>query len=265
MINQKGGVGKSSTCFHLAGALVECGYEVLLIDADPQGSLSQAFLGSAAVEELLLEQTLAHLFRHPEGLLDPEQLIVSSGVPGLSLVPANHHLAGDNSPHPEQSGVNQFVLQEFLESLQGRQVVLIDCPPNLYQCSWNALLAATHVLIPVPPEDFGTQGLRAIHQAIHQAQVFNPGLRRLGHLITRYDRRLLIHRAYVERLRNLFPELVLENLIPEAVAFKVAVTSRQPVGLYDSRSAAAKSMQALAEELEIRMTTHSKQRVNSTP
>ena len=84
----------------------------------------------------------------------------------------------------------QFAVREFLREAVEFDIVLIDCPPNLYRCSWTALVAADYVVIPVPPEDFGTQGLRAVHQTIEQARKLNPELRRLGHLITRSDRRL---------------------------------------------------------------------------
>ncbi len=98
----------------------------------------------------------------------------------------------------------QFSVREFLREAAEFDIVLIDCPPNLYRCSWTALVASDYVLIPVPPEDFGTQGLRAVHQTIEQARKLNPGLRRLGHVISRSDRRLLIHRAYEQRVREIY-------------------------------------------------------------
>ena len=94
------------------------------------------------------------------------------------------------------------------------------------------MIASDHVIIPVPPEDFGTQGLRAVHQTIEQARRLNSGLRRLDHLVTRCDRRLLIHRSYEERLRQLYGNMVLDTVIPEASAFKVALACRKPVEMY---------------------------------
>ena len=156
-------------------------------------------------------------------------LAQSSGFDRLDIVCANQTLAPFNTPSPEQSGLAQFAMQQHLSELVSYDLVLIDCPPNLYQCSWNALLAADFVLIPVPPEDFGTQGLRVVHQAIEQARQLNGRLQLLGHLVTRFDRRLLVHQAYEQRLRKLYGQTVLTTVIPEASAFKVALARRTPV------------------------------------
>lgn len=261
LINQKGGCGKSSTCFHLAGAFAALGHSVLLIDADPQGSLSQGFLGSGFVENLPVTETLAALFDESSFFLDPQRLIRPSGFDGISIIPANQHLANHNVPRPEAGGMIQFVLRDFLELRDAFDIVLIDCPPNLYQCSWNAMIAADFVVIPVPPEDFGTQGLRAVHQAIDNARRLNPGLRRLGHLVTRYDKRLRVHCLYEQRLRELYREMVLDTIIPEASAFKVAVACRQPVECYSSKSAAAGTMRELVQELMVRIALKAKKRI----
>jgi chromosome partitioning protein len=248
LINQKGGCGKSSTCFHLAGHLAQHGGRVLLVDADPQGSLSQGFLGSSLVECLEAQETLAAIFLQ-QAFVYRESLCLQTPVENIALLPANQHLAAHNMPDPQTTGLRQFALHACLERLTGFDWVLIDCPPNLYQCSWNALLAAEYVLIPVPPEDFGTQGLRAVHQAIENAMPLNPALRLLGHLVTRYDRRLLVHQTYEQQLRRFYGPMVLQTLIPEASAFKVSLACRQPVGLYAARSKAAAAMEQLAQEI----------------
>jgi len=258
LINQKGGCGKSSTCFHLAGAFTASGYSVLLIDADPQGSLSQGFLGSDLVENLPATETLAALFDDSCFFSNPAQLIRPTAFEGISLVPTNQHLAEYNAPRPEVAGMIQFTLRDFLEQQHGYDVVLIDCPPNLYQCSWNAMLAADYVVIPVPPEDFATQGLRAVHQAINNARRLNPTLRRLGHLVTRYDKRLMVHRSYEERLRELYREMVLDTTVPEVSAFKVSLACRKPVEFYSAKSQAARAMRQLVAELHSRIADKQK-------
>lgn len=252
MINQKGGCGKSSTCFHLAGQLAKAGGRVLLVDADPQGSLSQGFLGSSVVESLQPQETLAAIFLDM-AFFHPEALCLRLPVENITLVPANQHLAPHNMPDPQTTGLQQFALNACLERLPGFDWVLIDCPPNLYQCSWNALLAADYVLIPVPPEDFGTQGLRAVHQAIDNARPLNAPLRLLGHLVTRCDRRLLVHQTYEQKLRRLYGGAVLQTVVPEASAFKVSLACRQPVGFFAGRSKAAWAMGRLAEEIADRI------------
>jgi chromosome partitioning protein len=252
-INQKGGCGKSSCCFHLAGALSAAGQRVLLVDADPQGSLSQGFFGPAKVELMPMHDTLAACFVDDGNATCLRQLVRPTEFERLDLVCANQTLAPYNAPCPEHSGLRQFALAGLLSEAAEHELILIDCPPNLYQCSWNALLAADFVVIPVPPEDFGTQGLRVVHQAIDHARQLNPKLQLLGHLVTRYDGRLLVHQTYEQRLRTLYGQAVFSTLIPEAVAFKLSLAQRAPVSLACPDTKAALATRALAEELRERM------------
>jgi chromosome partitioning protein len=248
-INQKGGCGKSSSTYHLGGALAAAGHRTLLVDCDPQGSLSQAFFGSAAVEALPAGETLAAVF-DPAAVLDaPARLAVPTGFDRLSVIRANQTLAPHNRPVPEREGLNQFVLRDALAAVTGFDLVLLDCPPNLYLASWSALLASGHVVVPVPPEDFGAQGLRVVHQAIGQAARLNPRLRLAGHLVTRFDGRLVVHRAYEQRLRALYLGAVFEAVVPEAAAFKVALACRTPVSHHAPASKAARVMAAVGDEL----------------
>lgn len=247
LINQKGGCGKSSTCFHLGGALAEQGLRVLLIDADPQGSLGQAFFGSAEIEQLPARETLTGRFTDLPVRAD--SLVRQTPFPGLEMICANSQLARYNSPEPHLSGRQPWVISQLLAELPSYDIVLIDCPPNLYQCSWNALLSADAVIVPVPPEDFGVQGLRAVNLAIEQAQLLNPQLQQVHYLMTRADRRLLVHRQYIEQLREFYGDRVLSTIVPEAVAFKLALTCRTPVTLQQPQSAAAVAIHELCAEL----------------
>ena len=252
LINQKGGCGKSSTCFHLAGQFAQAGDRVLLVDADPQGSLSQGFFGSNLVECLEPQETLAALFLD-QAFLAPEALLARTAVENITIVRSNQHLAAHNTPCPQATGLKQFALQTCLASLRDVDVVLIDCPPNLYQCSWNALLAADFVIVPVPPEDFGVQGLRPVHQAIESAQLLNPRLGLLGYLVTRCDGRLLVHQTYEQKLRRLYGSTVFQTVVPEASAFKVSLACRQPVSHYAPRSKATRVMDQLGQEIANRV------------
>jgi chromosome partitioning protein len=221
---------------------------VLLVDADPQGSLSQGFFGSSLVEALEPQETLAAIFRE-DFFFDSQSLPLHSPIENIAVIRANQHLAAFNRPSPENGGMLQFALSGLLDELTGFDIVLIDCPPNLYQCSWNAMLAAHGIVIPVPPEDFGTQGLRVVHQAIENAQMLNPELELWGHLVTRYSRRLVVHETYHQKLRKLYGESVLITVIPEASAFKVSLACRKPVSHFSPRSEAAKLTAQLADEI----------------
>ena len=249
LINQKCGVGKSSSCFHLAGAYAELGHRVLVIDVDPQGSISQGFFGSSAVEELDTKNSVSALFDESWQFSDWGALIHKTRFDRIHVCPANQTLAQYNSPNPEDAGMLQYALREFIEEQADYDIVLIDCPPNLYRCTWTAMIAADWVIIPVTPEDFGTQGLRAVHQAIANARLLNPDLRRLGHLVTRSDGRLLVHKFYERRLRKLYGEYVLQNLMPELSAFKVAVANRKPVQYHEPKCRAARLTRNLCREI----------------
>ena len=260
VINQKGGVGKSSTCFHLSGAYAAMGLRVLVIDADPQASITQGFFGSESVEEMSTEQTLAALFDEDCAFVDHSTLVHETEFDRIHVCPSNQELAKFNHPTPEESGMQQYALGEFIESQVEYDVVLIDCPPNLYECTWAALVAADWVMIPVNPEDFGTQGLRAVHQAVENARVLNPKIRRLGHLVTRSDSRLLIHKFYEARLRKKYGNLVLNNFLSELSSFKVAVANRTPVQFHEPNGRAARLTRKLSREILDRIDVNNAKR-----
>jgi chromosome partitioning protein len=186
----------------------------------------------------------------PAAVLDrPSRLAVPTGFERLSIVRANQTLAPYNRPEPDREGLTQFLVRDALTDFIDYDLILIDCPPNLYLASWNAMLASDYVVIPVPPEDFGAQGLRVVHQAIAHAGRLNPRLRLAGHLVTRYDGRLVVHRAYEQKLRTLYRDTVFDAVVPEASAFKVALACRTPVSHHAPRTKAARVMAAVGEEL----------------
>ncbi len=251
-LNRKGGVGKTSSVFHLAGSYAQSGRRVLVCDLDPQASLSQGFFGPRFVESVPKRATVAALFDDAHDPT-PDDLIHETAFPNLWIVPATNDLSDHNTPRPEDAE-SQDALGDFLAEVgSGFDVILIDCPPNLQLCSWAALLASDFVVVPVIPEDFSSQGLIYVQQAIDQAMMRkNPRLRLLGYVLTMYNRQLGIHKAYEKLLREQYRELVLENVFPIATAFKEAVTRRRPIAEDKPKSAAAESVHALARELSDR-------------
>jgi chromosome partitioning protein len=253
LLNMKGGVGKTSITHNLAGALALAGLRCLLLDNDPQSSLSQGLFGPAEAESLESAGTIAAVY---DGTATPEAVIRSTVVQGVDLVPGSIHTDRHNRPTPEEAPwSDQVAIRDFLADVGASyDIALIDCPPNLHLCSWAALTASDWVLIPVQPEDYGAQGLAAVRRSVARVRsMINPGLRLLGYLITMAQPRRAIHQLYEEQLRTDYGADVLATRIPAAADFPEAVAHRKPVTHYKPRSAASKATRALADEILARI------------
>ena len=260
MLNRKGGCGKTSTCHHLAGAFAKDGRRVLLVDMDPQASLTQGLFGPQFTEGLDPRTTVASLF---DDGIDPEpsELIRPTAFEGISIVAGSNDLDEYNIPRPQETGEIQTTLRQFLQEARATyDIALIDCPPNLSLCSWTALIAANSVVVPVQAEDYGAQGIVYIQRAFDAALAYhNPRLRLAGYLVTMFNKTLGIHSAYDHQLRTLYGDQVFQATVPLAKDFKEAVAARQPVGYYKPRSAASKAVKAVADELITRATLAAEQ------
>lgn len=255
LVNQKGGVAKTSTVFHLSAEFASRGLRVLACDLDPQGSLTQGFLGPVATAALDPWQTASALFHGPDREPAPEAVVRPSGVPGVDLVPgAVDPDAEHNTPERASWAGREWGVRSLLDALAGdHDIALLDCPPNLHLCTWAALLASGPVLVPLQPEDFGSQGLAPVHGSLRAASARNPGLYLAGYLLTMVDRRLGVHGAYEAALRETYGPAVLAATIPRASAFVEAVTARRPVRLHKPRSAASRAVASLASEVLARV------------
>ena len=253
MLNQKGGVGKTSTCYHLAGTLAQLGRRVLLVDNDPQASLTQGFLGPQTTRQLGAAETIAAVYAQ-DAVAD--QVVRDVGVPGIDLL-AGSRLATDyNIPNPHEADwPTQVALRDFLTDVAGHyDLVLIDCPPNLHLCSWAALIASDSLVVPLQPEDFGAQGIADVQESVDRVIGGpNPALSLLGFLITMHNARAAVHQVFEQRLRTLYGEAVFETMVPISLDFKEAIIQRKPVAQYKPRGAAAKAIKALAIELAVRL------------
>jgi len=253
-LNQKGGVGKTSSVHHLGGTYAKAGRRVLLVDADPQSSLTQGLLGPEALDGLDPSETIAAVLRGDDPFLD--EVVRASGAEGLDLLPGSPAANDANVPRPwEQPEEAQGRLRVALAELAPRyDLVLVDCPPTLSGCSWAALLAADGLVVPLQAEDYGAQGVRAIQDWLHAVQSGpNPGLRLLGYLITMFNARLAIHKAYESRLRSAYGLDVFKTAVPYAADFKESIAARQTIARYKPRGASAKVLAALAAELDDRL------------
>jgi chromosome partitioning protein len=260
-LNQKGGVGKTSTCHHLAGTLALMGRRVLLVDNDPQASLSQGFWGPQATMALDPAATIAAVYAGDRPL--PEQVIQPTGIPGIEILPSSQQATDYNVPRPyEAPWEMQACLREILGEVRDRyDLVLIDCPPNLHLCSWAALVASDHLIVPLQPEDYGAQGIIAVQDSVSLVRNGpNPDLLLLGFLITMIAARKTVHKLYEATLREMYEADVFATTIPEAVDFVEAIYQRKPVAQYKPRSAAAKAIRALADELFERLAARDAER-----
>ena len=250
VLNLKGGVGKTTTCHHLAGTLALMGKRVLLVDNDPQASLTQGFIGPAATRAINPANTLAAVYAGDEPF--PAQVIRPAGVPGIDLLPGSYVAADFNIPRPFEAPFElQACLREFLAEVSaGYDLVFIDCPPTLSLCSWAALVASDFLVTPLKPEDYGAQGIAFVRDSMALVQSGpNPSLRMLGFLLTLMTPRKAVHQLYEESLRAEYGPLVFKTRMVEAVDYVEALNRRLPVANYKPRGAAAKVMRELAEEL----------------
>jgi chromosome partitioning protein len=255
LLNQKGGVGKTSTTYHLSGTLARDGRRALVIDVDPQASLTQGFEGPNFMRSLPRHQSVAALFGD-DLIPAPDELIRPTAFPGIWLVPGSGHLTRHNIPEPHAAPLDQQrALCEFVAEVRDRfDIIMFDCPPNLHLCSWAALAASDYLVCPLQAEDFGSQGVAAILDCIdavlHGA---NPRLHLLGFLLTMFNPRLGIHKAYEAMLRELYGARVFETTIPIGTDFKEAIAQRKPIAMHKPKGASAKAIKALADELFARV------------
>lgn len=255
--NRKGGCGKTSFVFHLAGELARRKAKILLLDCDPQASLSQSFFGSRAIEELSPALSIVSLFDDTMDP-DPKKIVHQTSFPTIDIVPATDPLTNFNHPEPAKHGFLQDTIRQFVAEVSSHyDYVLIDTPPNLQLLTWAALVAADHCLTPVVPEDYAAQGIVHVKRFIEDVQRTRNGhLRWMGLLICMVQNRLGIHKVYETVMRDAYGDLVLSSTIPQATLYKEAVSLKTPVSLHKPKHATAKAIAALADEVQRNTTAN---------
>lgn len=254
LLNQKGGVGKSTTTFHLGGALAKAGRRVLLVDNDPQSSLTQGALGCDSALALPAEATLAAIYQGEP--VRAEDLVLSLPWQGLYLLPNSEHSTRFNLTEPHLlPWEDQSVLVEPVAGLaEAFDVVLVDCPPNLYAATWAALAASDSLIIPAQPEDYGIQGLSSVERSINMVRsTINPRLAMLGVLVNMYGARKAVHQAYSSLLVATYGAQVFPTFLPHSVDFPDATMVNTPLPFHKPRGAAAKTLMNLATEVLARL------------
>lgn len=245
--NQKGGVGKTTTCINVAAGFAELGLRTLIVDLDPQGNASTGLGVTADQRRLTTYDLLLEL-------ASCEEISLPTGVPNLSICPANGDLASADIElvsHAKRS----YLLHDALRAIpaQTAQFILIDCPPSLSLLTLNALIAAHSVLVPLQSEFFALEGLSQLMLTIRQVrQTANPDLRIEGVVLTMHDARNNLSQQVEADVRGTLGDLVCKTVIPRNVRVSEAPSYAQPVLSYDAASKGAIAYRALAAELAAR-------------
>lgn len=243
VVNQKGGVGKSTTSVNLASCLGEMGVKVLLIDLDPQGNSTSGFGLNKNERELCIYNALL-------GDSPLETIIEPVEIPNVFVVPATIQLAGaEIELVSAMSRENR--LRNLIESVRDDfAVIIIDCPPSLGLLTINALTAADGLLIPIQCEYYALEGLSKLLDSVRLVKThLNPALEVFGVVMTMYDSRTKLAQQVVEEVRDFFGDKVFETLVPRTVRLSEAPSFGLPVISYDPHGKGADSYRRLAEEV----------------
>ena len=240
--NQKGGVGKTTTCVNMAAYLARAGKKVLLVDLDPQGNATTG-LGFAKGG---LKKSVYNVIIDDEEVKDN---ILPTEVEGLLILPSNIDLAGAEVSLVYKKNRDK-VLRTALQKVKGSfDFILIDCPPSLGLLTINALAAADSAIIPIQSEYYALEGLSQLMNTITIVrQVLNKSLKVEGVVLTMYDGRSLISKQIAAEIKKYFSKKLYEIVIPRNVRLSEAPSHGKPIVLHDPKCMGARAYSALTEE-----------------
>ena len=240
--NQKGGVGKTTTCVNMAAYLAQAGKKVLLVDLDPQGNATTG-LGFSKGS---LKKSIYNVIIEDEAVKDN---VLSTELEGLFILPANIDLAGAEVDLVYKKNRDK-VLRAALEAIKKQfDYILIDCPPSLGLVTINALSAADSVIIPIQSEYYALEGLSQLMNTISLVrQHLNKSLKVEGVVLTMYDGRSLISKQIAAEIKKFFSKKLYEIVIPRNIRLSEAPSHGKPIVLHDPKCMGARAYAALTEE-----------------
>jgi chromosome partitioning protein len=243
IVNQKGGVGKTTTAINLAASLALEGISTLLIDCDPQANTTGGMGFGRAEERLTVYDVLLNQATADEATLDTD-------VPNLKLLPGTKNMVGANL-ELVAADRREFRLRDAIDPIREKYpFILLDCPPALDLLTLNALVAADGLLVPMQAEYFALEGISELMSTLDRvAASFNPPLALEGVLLTMFDDRTNLSQQVTENLRTFFGEKLLKTVIPRNIRLAEAPSHGKPVAIYDPRSRGAEAYHDLALEL----------------
>jgi chromosome partitioning protein len=244
LVNQKGGVGKTTSAINLSAYLAQLGQQVLVVDLDPQANATSCLGVDKHAVQGSTYDALLNTDIPPSSILYNERL-------RLSLLPSSPALAGAEIELVEEEG-REFRLKNALGALDGKyDYILIDCPPSLGILTVNGLVAAREgVIVPVQCEYLALEGLGQLTQTIERVKLaLFPGLRVRGVILTMFDSRTNLATDVVKEVKNHFPGLVFQSIVPRSIRLAEAPSYGLPISAYSPASVGARSYEALAKEL----------------
>jgi chromosome partitioning protein len=243
VVNQKGGVGKTTTAVNLATSLAQAGRRVLLIDCDPQGNATSGLGQKETVEHSIYDALTG-------GATLADIILKDVTVPGLDLAPATLDLAGAEMEMFQELS-RETILKKILKPIdKNYQYIFIDGPPSLGLLTLNILTAADAVLIPIQCEYYALEGISQLMNIVERVQQhLNPKLAIGLVVLTMHDERINLSRQVVAEVREFFGEAVAKTIVPRNVRLSEAPSFGQPIALYDPKSKGAVAYAELAQEL----------------
>ncbi|MEI6648796.1 MAG: ParA family protein [Actinomycetes bacterium] len=244
VVNQKGGVGKTTTTINLGACLAELGRRVLLVDFDPQHSLSVGL----GISTRKLDGSIYNLMMDESTNI--EDLLLKTSVPGMDMIPSHEDLAGAEGGLLNVIAREKVLKRVLAPVLDFYDVILIDCQPSLGLLTVNALTASQGVLVPLECEYFALRGVALLDDIIGKVQKnTNPDLKLTGILPTMFDRKTVHSREVLERISEAFPDQVFDTIISRTVRFPETTVAGEPITTYASNSSGASAYRRLAREL----------------